>query len=397
MQIQRISSQIFNILITFICIYHPPLIYSSLNKKTICLNMIVRNESHVIQRALLSVKPLIDYWVIVDTGSTDNTQNIIYTTLKDIPGKLYQKQWINFAFNRNEALMLAKDTADYILFLDADDWLEYKQNTVLSDLAQECYTASWVSHHARGFSYIKPLIVRSSLPWSWEGVIHEYLKCDIPYSYEHLSEIQYVFSGEGHRSKNPDKFKEAAHILEIALSQEPNNSRYMFYLGESYRDAGLNEEALVAYTKRSLMGGWKEEMFWSLLQIAHLKRHLNYPHDVVVQAYHAAHLCTPYRSEPIYYLAELYNEHGEYALSYSFIKTWQALYKESHHDNLFKLDWIDTYGLLFQLSIASYYVKHYQESLDLHDLLLSMKHLPTSLRTQVELNRQFSLHHCLRP
>ena len=48
-------------------------------KKTVCLNMIVRNESSVIQRCLDSVKGFIDYWVIVDTGSIDGTQKIVGT------------------------------------------------------------------------------------------------------------------------------------------------------------------------------------------------------------------------------------------------------------------------------------------------------------------------------
>ena len=54
----------------------------------ICLNMIVKNEAHVIRRGLDTVKPFIHHWVIVDTGSTDGTQEIIREHLKDIPGEL---------------------------------------------------------------------------------------------------------------------------------------------------------------------------------------------------------------------------------------------------------------------------------------------------------------------
>ena len=46
-------------------------------KKTICLNMIVKNEAHIILETLNSVKKYIDYWVISDTGSTDGTQTVI--------------------------------------------------------------------------------------------------------------------------------------------------------------------------------------------------------------------------------------------------------------------------------------------------------------------------------
>ena len=84
-----------------------------LAQPTVCLNMIVKDESAVIERCLNSVKEHIDYWVIVDTGSTDGTQEIIQRTLKDIPGILYARPWVDFAHNRNEALQFAKGKTDY--------------------------------------------------------------------------------------------------------------------------------------------------------------------------------------------------------------------------------------------------------------------------------------------
>src|SRR5476651_1672927 len=82
-------------------------------KKTICLNMIVKNESQVIEKCLASVKPLIDYWVIVDTGSDDDTKEKIKAFMQGIPGELHEKPWVNFAHNRNEALTLVKNKGDY--------------------------------------------------------------------------------------------------------------------------------------------------------------------------------------------------------------------------------------------------------------------------------------------
>ena len=94
-------------------------------KETVCLNMIVKNEKDVIRRCLDSVIPVIDYWVIVDTGSEDGTQKIILDHLKNIPGELHERPWKNFEYNRNEALDLARECADYILFMDADDTLVF--------------------------------------------------------------------------------------------------------------------------------------------------------------------------------------------------------------------------------------------------------------------------------
>ena len=74
------------------------------------LCMIVKNESHVILECLNSVYKLIDYWVVVDTGSTDGTQDIIkkFFEEKGIPGELHEREWRGFGKSRTEALSLQR-------------------------------------------------------------------------------------------------------------------------------------------------------------------------------------------------------------------------------------------------------------------------------------------------
>ena len=89
---------------------------------TICLNMIVKNESKIITRLFETVLPIIDSYCICDTGSTDNTRQIIkdYFDSKNIPGQIIRHPFKNFGHNRDYALKAAKSMADYLLFLDAD-------------------------------------------------------------------------------------------------------------------------------------------------------------------------------------------------------------------------------------------------------------------------------------
>ena len=100
-------------------------IKSSEKTPTVCLNMIVKNESNVIVETLNNLAKYIqfDYWVISDTGSTDNTQEIIsdYFLTKGIPGELVTHEWRNFGYNRTQALAAAFDKSDYLLIFDADD------------------------------------------------------------------------------------------------------------------------------------------------------------------------------------------------------------------------------------------------------------------------------------
>ena len=91
---------------------------------SLCLTMIVRNEQAFIERCLASIKPHIDSWTIVDTGSTDDTKKLIRKALKGVPGKLHEREFVNFGHNRTEALALAKGTADWLLLLDADETVE---------------------------------------------------------------------------------------------------------------------------------------------------------------------------------------------------------------------------------------------------------------------------------
>ena len=104
--------------------------------KTICAALIVKNESKVIKRCLDSIKPFIDYWVVCDTGSTDDTKEIISSELSEIPGDLHDVPWVNFGHNRTKLIELCKGKADYLLLIDADEILlvhdkSFKDNLIL--------------------------------------------------------------------------------------------------------------------------------------------------------------------------------------------------------------------------------------------------------------------------
>lgn len=358
-------------------------------KQTVCLNMIVKNEKGVIRRCLDSVKPLIDYWVIVDTGSDDGTQEIIKKHMKGIPGELHERPWRNFGENRSEAYNLARGKGDYILFMDADDTLDYEKGFRFKNLTKDCYNM-W--RGIETLSYIKPQLVKGDLRWKWVGVTHEYLGCDKYFTSETLKGVFYTTREGGADSLVPKKkFHRDIKLLTAGLKTEPKNDRYMFYLAESYRFADEKGKAIEWYQKRVNAGGWDEEIFWSKLQIAQLLSDLDLPKSIVIEAYKNAHAYRPHRMEPVYYLSELYNSQGQHSKAYELVKAQAFIPKPAEKDSLFNMDWIEQYGLLFQLSISAYYVGNYQESLDACKKLLQMKNLPEEWRNQAEINRSYPL------
>ena len=78
--------------------------------KLLELVMIVKNSGDILRKCLQINKQFIDHWTILDTGSTDNTPEIIKEELKDIPGNLYFGDFIDFSQARNKSLELSSKT-----------------------------------------------------------------------------------------------------------------------------------------------------------------------------------------------------------------------------------------------------------------------------------------------
>lgn len=359
----------------------------AVKEKSICLNMIVKDEIDVIERCLKSVLPFIDYWVIVDTGSSDNTQEKIINFMKEhgVDGELHERPWINFSHNRNEALNLAKAKSDYIFFIDADEYLVYENDFNLPSLHNDFYYLR-VSHS--GSTYCKQQLVKSKLNWKWNGVLHEYLSCPEAHTSSILEGVKTIYTTEGARSKNPLKYHKDAQVLEEALKDDPLNSRYVFYLAQSYRDAFLYENALQTYIRRVSMKGWEQEVYYSLLQIALMKEHLNFPKNEIMNSYFEAFSYRPQRAEPLFYLARYLRTLEEFETGYKIAVVASDIPRPS--DILFLEDWIYQYGIDLERSVNAYWIGNYEESKNLSLELLSSGFLPRNVRDIVEKNLQFA-------
>lgn len=275
-------------------------------RRSVCLNMIVKNESAVIERCLASVRPVIGSWVIVDTGSTDGTEQIISRFFSDIPGRLFSRPWVDFAHNRNEALSLAKNQGDYLLFIDADERLEFASDFSMPELEKDAYyIATLLPNRIR---FYRMLIVNNRLPWIWEGVLHEAL-----YSPEYGRTaavlpgiVNHASQTDGHRSRDAKKHEKDAQILEQALQSDPKNSRYVFFLAQSYFQSGKYREALEHYLKRTAMGGFDEEIYFSHYMAGYLQEKMQMDPRLFIASYSQAALLRPFRAEPVYRIARHY-------------------------------------------------------------------------------------------
>lgn len=354
-------------------------------RPTICLNMIVRDEAAVIERCLASVRPHIDYWVIVDTGSLDDTPARVERALAGTPGELHHCPWRDFGFNRSDALQRARDKADYLLFIDADEQLEADPRAGWPALDGEAYSFETCFGELR---YDRVALVSAALPWRWVGVLHEYLDAGQPVAQPRLPGFRIQVNPDGARSQDPAKFEKDAVVLRQALEQEPDNTRYAFYLAQSLRDAGELAEARHWYRQRAGMGGWEEEVWFSLYQVALLDRQLGEPQSAVVDAFLAAHASRPTRAEALASLANYLRGREAWELAYLFARAASDIPLPA--DRLFVDASVYQWRARDELALAAFYTGRRAEAERLwRALLTDATALPETQRARVRQNLSF--------
>lgn len=329
---------------------------------SLCLVMIVKDEEDTMERCLRAVAPYIKYWVIVDTGSTDKTVEVTRKTMESlgIEGELHERPWVNFEVNRTESLNLAKNKCDYRWVIDADDTF-YPEIAGVNPFAglddsPDCYQ---LLYKLNSLQYNRAQIVKSSQNWVYKGVLHEYLFRDeenvetvqfpVPNSYvvADISPLKRASSLE-------EKYAKDAIILEKALETDPTNTRYVFYLAQSYRDSDQLLKSIDAYERRIAMGEWEEEIYYSMYMIAKMKERLGHSLADVTAAFSRAWEYRPSRLEAVFHTMRKLREAGRHLIAFAYGDV--AIKTSGTSDILFIEPEIWQWRLLDEYSLAAYFI-----------------------------------------
>ena len=355
-----------------------------MKQQTLCLCMIVKNESLVIERCLEAVRPLVDYWVISDTGSTDGTQDLIRKVLDGVPGELHEDPWVDFGHNRTRNIQHARGKADYLLTLDADHVM--RQDAPLPRLTAGSYM---LRYDTPGTQHRFKHLMRGDWPWRYEGVTHEYPCTDEPDTQENLDTL--VIEDQADGGCRSDKFERDARLLRRELERDPDNPRTVFYLANTERDLGHPQEAIALYERRARMGGWGEEVYCSLLEAGTLRAEKADDWPGAMDAFSRAWDGRPERLEACYELASRLRLAGRYRTAYALLR--DVVGRPEPGDLLFTKSWVYRWGLLFEFSITAYWVGEFAASIEACDQLLALPDLPANIRRQTLTNREFSAPH----
>lgn len=325
--------------------------------------MIVKNESRIIERLLTSVLPLIDTYCICDTGSTDNTVELIeaFFDSKSILGKIIREPFQDFAHNRTYALKqcYGMPDADFILLVDADMIMEIGPDCSIQEfknsLSADLY---FIFQGTEQFFYKNARLVKNMPSISYWGVTHEYLKMPENTVNQMVDRTTLFINDVGDGGAKSDKFERDIRLLTKGLEDEPNNVRYLFYLANSYRDGGQLTNAIDTYKLRISLGGWIEEVWFSYYSIGKCYQMLG---DMANAIYYwlEGYQAYPKRIENLYHVIHHYRATEKYELAYIYYDV--ANYQRSVNtieDCLFLEKDVYDFRLDYEFTILSYYCNH---------------------------------------
>jgi glycosyltransferase involved in cell wall biosynthesis len=307
------------------------------------LTQIMKNESHVAERMLNSLKQIVDGICIVDTGSTDNSIEFVKKWGEDngIETYVFERPFDNFEASRNYSIEKAKE-----MFLNKNDghtyfgmWLDFDEIIEIDSkkfnkqsINKDFYMfETWIGN----MKYTRNELYRLDKPFRYYGPIHEYLVCDdkniTSGLMEGLKVIVYMDGGSW-KENVASKYLGHAHILEKYINESRKDPRWIFYTAQSYHDSSQvkdnqeeNEErlrrALKYYKERvSRSDGYPEEIYYSQYRVGAIMKRLEEPWHLTHQELLKAYSIDPLRGESIKSIIDYYLQMGEYHIAYLYSK-----------------------------------------------------------------------------
>lgn len=273
---------------------------------------IALNEEQYVERWARSCAGA-DYTYILDTGSEDETRELA----KSAGVTVFRKTFDPWRFDaaRNHILDLLPDDVDICIALDMDEvlvsgWREaldgaYTEN---ADRYRYKYVWSWNDDGSEGLVYGGDKIhIRYGM--RWHHPVHEVLKKN-----NNQPENQkWVDNLEIHHFPDPSKSRsQYLPLLELAVSEDPEDDRNRFYLGREYIFRGEHEKAIEQFEEHLKISRWAPERAAALRYLYQATKDVSYLYQAMMN--------DPCRRENYTALAQHHYENEEWQACLCMVK-----------------------------------------------------------------------------
>lgn len=360
---------IYNIIVFLITCSFREIESRTYNPPVVVVLMVKNEESVIIPTIEPFYKAGIKWFQIVDTGSEDKTVEItrnFFNSHPDCVGYIDQDQFVDFEYSRNKTMEFARkrfSDAGFFLIIDAEyqghnleQLLPFCQRE-LEKAASDAPTSYYVKLHAHDLVLDQIRLVRNESKDVWTGKVHEAIAAERP---GFVPDVFFSFlpSQKG-RQKSVARWQWDKAILLAEHKKNPQDSRTLFYLAQTYECLGDTANAIRYYLLRSQMDTKTEEDAVCFYRLGILYGEINCWHESV-DYFLKAFSTRPTRAEALVRLAQHYWKQKNYALCYLYaLHATMIPYPE--HDILFiekeLYDWV-CYDLL---SCSAFYVGQFEK------------------------------------
>lgn len=293
----------------------------NLPKKILAAAIMMKNESARITVTLESIKGICDKVIIYDTGSKDESVNIVkkWCDENKIQLHLLEGEFEDFSKSRNKLLEFCDDKADYLLLLDSNEELKEGQNL---RKYVDTYDGQQIGWHSRQVwstassvdQYYNIKFIKTRHGFRYHQSVHEYIMSqeavDNP---ELLDRATFFFLFQDRRyddDKSKHRFIRDREMLYKEHLEKPDDARVLFYLGQTVMCMGQYHLAYRYYNQRTKINVFPEEIYHSYYHMARISQVLGHDWSESLILYLKAFEYTK-RVEPLLRIAEYYTKLGE--------------------------------------------------------------------------------------
>lgn len=224
-------------------------------RPSIALCMIVKNEAHNLSALLESVQGCFDYIYVTDTGSTDNTVDVLESLdaqdIAEAPIHLSHFKWVNdFSKARQFNFDQVPGDIDYVMWMDGDDVL-FNRKAFLHWRDNSLHCAhQWLNPYEYAFdhngnpvcTFLRERVVKNEYGFKWRYFVHE----GLVQSEGRKVDTQLIESWcIKHMRTDQDTKQDRSRNLKLFQSREDElEPRLRYYYGKELFEAGEYLKAL---------------------------------------------------------------------------------------------------------------------------------------------------------
>jgi tetratricopeptide (TPR) repeat protein len=291
------------------------------------LCIMVKNGGPQFEQMLIDNLQIIDKWTILDTGSTDETIEIIKKVLvgkKD--GKLYQEPFINFRDSRNRLLDLAGTTCKFNLMLDDTYVVKGNLREFLTEVRSDQYSTSFTLFiNSNDTTYGSNRIIKSNSGLRYIHKIHEVISDKdninviIPEDAAYIEDRRFDYM----EKRTMDRKQLDLKLLYEEVEENPNDPRAYYYLGQTYNLMEDYQNAFKFFMKRAsiINAGFIQERVDAVFEAARIANFkLNRPWEECMALYQQCYKIDESRPESLYFIGIHYYLEGDYKTAFPYMK-----------------------------------------------------------------------------